>query len=48
MPQKEDEGFNTTMKLSLFNLGQCSNAWDAEAPGGQAEISPLGECKMTL
>lgn len=41
MPWKEDEAFKTTMKHSLFNLGQCSNAWDAEAPGGQAETAPI-------
>lgn len=41
MPWKEDEAFKTTMKRSLFNLGQCSNAWDAEAAGGQAETAPF-------
>lgn len=48
IPWKEDEGFKTTMKLILFNLGQCSNAWDAKAPGEQAETSPFGECKMNF
>lgn len=41
MPWKEDEGFKPTMKCSLFHLGQCSSAWEAEAPGGQAEPVPF-------
>lgn len=41
MPWKEDEGFKPTMKHSLFNLEQCSNAWHAKAPGGQAQTAPF-------